>query len=192
MWTFFIESSQQTVFVWGVAAHWETPACFTMSVVRKQCMIVQLKLGRVREWQSLNMIQHCKPMQLQVHCWHLQSLQLLLQTNNWIHYTFSCCAHECDCSIGPVENCVCPENVLFGAASAPSILVQAGEGISSLSAIMPWLNHQIAYLIPKWVYSSSNFGCMLSVGTIWFYKRVSLGMWEERSLVGEPWPLNVC
>ena len=37
--------------------------------------------------------------------------------------------------IGPVENCACPENIQFGTASAPSILVQAGEGISSQFAI---------------------------------------------------------
>ena len=37
--------------------------------------------------------------------------------------------------IGPVENCVCLENIQFETASDPSILVQAGEGISSQFAI---------------------------------------------------------
>ena len=37
--------------------------------------------------------------------------------------------------IGPVENCVCPENVQFETASALGILVQAGEGMSSQFAI---------------------------------------------------------
>ena len=98
----------------------------------EEAVHVHWKWGRLESREALYVAQHCSyKFSVSV----FQSLQVLLQTNDWSHCTLSCCACECDCSIGPVENCVRPENIQFETASAPNILVQAGEGISSQSGI---------------------------------------------------------